>query len=103
NLIGLAGNDLRPGVGDEVRQQLRAGALDLLTIHLAEGRASDAQSKGEFELLEKNELLTDRTAIVHGIALGPVEFDKMKRAGASLIWSPRSNMQLYGETTDVLA
>jgi cytosine/adenosine deaminase-related metal-dependent hydrolase len=40
---------------------------------------------------------------VHGIALGPAEFDKMKRAGASLIWSPRSNMQLYGETTDVLA
>jgi len=35
------------------------------------------------------------------VALGAGEFAEMAKAGTALIWSPRSNMELYGETANV--
>jgi len=40
-------------------------------------------------------------AHVHGIGLTTWDQDKMVREGTALIWSPRSNLQLYGETARV--
>jgi cytosine/adenosine deaminase-related metal-dependent hydrolase len=45
--------------------------------------------------------LTKNTAIIHGAALHAAEFDQMQKAGTALIWSPKSNIVLYGTTTDV--
>jgi len=39
--------------------------------------------------------------VVHGIGLGNADFTEMSKIGASLVWSPRSNLTLYGETTDI--
>jgi len=54
-------------------------------------------------MLESAGLVTNRTAVIHGIALTDADFAKMAAAGAALVWSPRSNMVLYGETADVAA
>jgi 5-methylthioadenosine/S-adenosylhomocysteine deaminase len=40
-------------------------------------------------------------SIIHGVALGKNEFDKMAKNEMGLIWSPRSNIELYGAITDV--
>jgi cytosine/adenosine deaminase-related metal-dependent hydrolase len=41
--------------------------------------------------------------VIHGVAFTPSDFRKMRSAAAALVWSPRSNIDLYGSTTDVIA
>ncbi len=48
-------------------------------------------------------LLTAKTTIVHGAALGDVELGQMAAAGMSLVWSPQSNVFLYGAGTTLSA
>ena len=69
--------------------------------HVAEG----INLAGENELTclsaQGNDLITSRTSIIHGIALGAKDVDLVRQAGAKLIWSPRSNVSLYGDTAPV--
>ena len=46
-------------------------------------------------------ILSDRTVIVHGIALKAEDYKKMADAGSSLVWTPRSDLFLYGNTAMV--
>ena len=94
-----------PSVDDilaESKTKLEAGTLDVFLIHLAEGKANDSTTKQEFTVLQDKGLLTDKTIIIHGISFGETEFQFMKASGASLVWSPRSNIELYGQTMDVI-
>jgi hypothetical protein len=68
-------------------------------VHLSEG--IDEKSRGEFGILKQKNLLAGGTAIIHGTAFGEPEFKAMGKAGAKLIWSPQSNLVLYGKTTDI--
>jgi cytosine/adenosine deaminase-related metal-dependent hydrolase len=68
-------------------------------VHIAEG--IDEKSRQEFDTLKSKGLLTGGTAIIHGTAFGDEEFRDMARAGAKLIWSPQSNLALYGQTTRI--
>ena len=72
-----------------------------LVVHLAEGKRNDASSAREFRMLRARGFLQEGLSIIHGVALRGPDFDEMKTAGVGLIWSPRSNVELYGETTDV--
>ena len=99
---------------------LKAGAYDAWMIHLAEGvrdedrRPGDTfSSRAEFATLQAKGLLTDTTVVIHGTALEPADFAAMRAApsvrtngvtdgrGAKLVWSPLSNLVLYGTTTHV--
>jgi cytosine/adenosine deaminase-related metal-dependent hydrolase len=88
---------------DAAKNNLEAGKLDGFFIHLAEGKANDPVTRQEFSLLQSKGLLTSKTSIVHGISLGASEFETMRQAGASLVWSPSSNIELYGETANIIA
>ncbi len=68
-------------------------------VHLGEG--VDENSRKEFDTLKSKGLLTAQTAIIHGTAFGAAEFTEMAAVGAKLIWSPQSNLALYGKTTNV--
>jgi cysteine-rich repeat protein len=48
-----------------------------------------------------HDLLGPRTGIVHGVALKAAEIGLLASRGTSLIWSPRSNVSLYGDTASV--
>jgi hypothetical protein len=48
-----------------------------------------------------NDLLLGKTAMIHAIGLLAADYGAMAAAGTSLIWSPRSNITLYGETARV--
>jgi len=70
-------------------------------VHLAEGVRGDPKSLGEFTTLKAKGLLASGTAIIHGAAFGDTEFQQMGTAGSKLIWSPRSNLVLYAQTTNI--
>jgi cytosine/adenosine deaminase-related metal-dependent hydrolase len=101
NILGITPDDFRNAKPEEVAK-VKMGEAELFTIHIAEGKAGDPQTRTELGLLKDAGLLTNRTAIIHGVALTGDDFKAMAKAGASLVWSPRSNMVLYGETADVL-
>jgi len=48
-----------------------------------------------------NNLLLGKTAMIHAIGLTAADYGAMATAGTALIWSPRSNLTLYGETARV--
>ncbi len=83
--------------------ELQNGRLRSLIIHLAEGAPSDSSSHREFKMLKEQKLLTDGLLIVHGTALSQADFVDMHSANVGLIWSPRSNEELYGGTTNISA
>lgn len=76
-----------------------AGNVTAYMIHLAEGLSQRAFD--EYTLLVDKGLLRAQTVIIHGTALAPADFDDVAVAGAKLVWSPSSNMVLYGDTTNV--
>jgi cytosine/adenosine deaminase-related metal-dependent hydrolase len=99
---------------------MSAGLVDAWLVHLAEGvRDSDrpagdvVSSRAEFIQLQASQLLNDATVIVHGVALESADFAAMAAApparadgvgdghGAKLVWSPLSNLLLYGRTTAI--
>ena len=80
-----------------LRAQIDAGEVDAVYVHLAEG--VDARSHDEFAELKQANLLTAATIIIHGTALTPADLDDVAAAGAKLVWSPQSNLRLYGATT----
>ncbi|MGH1347417.1 MAG: amidohydrolase family protein [Nannocystales bacterium] len=72
--------------------------------HIAEGITDDANN--EFTCLSGqpgNDLIESNTAVIHGIGVRPTDIREMADVGAKLVWSPRSNIDLYGITADVLA
>jgi len=76
-------------------------ATKSFVVHLAEGVRGDPKSLIEFTTLKAKRLLASGTAVIHGAAFGDSEFQQMGAAGAKLIWSPRSNLVLYAQTTDI--
>jgi 5-methylthioadenosine/S-adenosylhomocysteine deaminase len=111
---------LSPGDAVLLRGAMSAGLVDAWLVHLAEGvrdgdrRPSDpTSSRAEFTTLKARNLLTDATVVVHGVGLEPEDFYEMAHApaaraggtgdgrGAKLVWSPLSNLLLYGKTTAV--
>ena len=79
-------------------------ALGAYGPHVAEG--VDTEARNEFLCLtggRKDAVnpLDDRTALVHGIGLRAEDVQTMAERGMALIWSPRSNLSLYGDTASV--
>jgi 5-methylthioadenosine/S-adenosylhomocysteine deaminase len=70
-------------------------------VHLAEGLDTDEKSRNEFNILKEKGLFTGQTAIIHGTAFRDAEFKEMAQVRAKLIWSPQSNLVLYGKTTNI--
>ena len=87
--------------GGHLISQSQSGSLNAWFIHLAEG--VDQSSKNEFDILWDKGLVMDETVIIHGTALDQSQFEKMSQVDAGLVWSPFSNLVLYGDTTDVVA
>ena len=74
-----------------------------LLAHLAEGAPKNASAAEEFYTLQGRGLLKPGVSLIHATALTPQNFAAMAKAGVGLIWSPRSNIELYGDTTNVAA
>ena len=79
---------------------------DAYTPHVAEGISTSANNEFVCVSGQKasgEDLLEDQSAFIHSVGLTPNNYGQMAAAGTSLIWSPRSNVTLYGDTAVVTA
>jgi cysteine-rich repeat protein len=74
--------------------------------HVGEGIEESARNEFRCTSTSANggrDLFQRQTAVIHGIAVTAEEIGTMATEGTDLIWSPRSNMSLYGDTAMVPA
>jgi len=81
-------------------------SLDGYLPHLAEGVGVEARneilcSQTDDPSQSRIDLLQRQTAVIHGIALTEADALEFRKNQTSLIWSPRSNIDLYGNTAPV--
>jgi 5-methylthioadenosine/S-adenosylhomocysteine deaminase len=82
--------------------ELGTGNLRSLIVHLSEGNPQDSGAHREFAMFSKSSSLPAGLVFVHGSALRPEDFAKFTdKTSVGLVWSPRSNDELYGSTTNV--
>lgn len=102
NVLGI-GRDYNETTATAVRRKIAEKELDLVLIHVAEGKRTDPESIAEFDVLRARGFLAPSTAVIHGVAFDKSDFAKMRLAATALVWSPQSNIILYNTTTDVIA
>ena len=70
-------------------------------LHLSEG--TDAAAHAHFEALTSvdPDALAPSLSGIHCVALQPLDFKAMHANGGSMVWSPLSNLLLYGQTARV--
>jgi hypothetical protein len=83
--------------------ELGTGGLRSLIVHLSEGAVNDSSAHREFLMLDRAGLLRPGLVLIHGTALREPDFKVMRDKQVGLVWSPRSNDELYGSTTNLAA
>lgn len=101
---GSAGTQLATGCGYPAINTSAAIAGDSAYLpHIAEG--IDAFANNEFNCVDDDRMTHDlvqpNSAFIHAVGLTPADYAEMAGGGTSLIWSPRSNITLYGNTAQV--
>jgi 5-methylthioadenosine/S-adenosylhomocysteine deaminase len=88
--------------GDAERFLDRLQNSSCMLLHLSEG--TDERARAHFEALQMadgNWAITPALAGIHCAALEPDDFGVLAEHGGSMVWSPLSNLLLYGQTADV--
>ena len=93
-----------PSSPSTVCRNFASGKTKAYLVHVGEG--DDAAARSEFARLGSittpaNCLYAPQTTITHGMAFTISEFMTMASAGMKLVWSPQSNVSLYGQTADI--
>lgn len=73
--------------------------------HVGEGRKSDCTASSEIDAflayVAEQRNSGRRFSAVHAVATGPEQLARFSELDVTLVWSPRSNLSLYGETIDL--
>jgi len=94
--------DAQASKADAFLAEIKRKACFLL--HLSEG--TDEAAHKHFEALHirgEDWAIASSLAGIHCVALKDVDFKTMMKRGASMVWSPFSNLLLYGRTADIAA
>lgn len=75
------------------------GDITAFYLHLCEGRRGDERSGKEFERFLEMGAATPATVLIHAGSLQAEQIHQVAEAGCKLVWSPQSNLRLYGQTT----
>lgn len=69
--------------------------------HVSEGIATEANN--EFKCLSKTTVgvIVGRTAMIHSVGLNAKDVSEAAKVGAMVVWSPRSNVDYYGDTAPI--
>ncbi|QQO33216.1 amidohydrolase family protein [Bradyrhizobium diazoefficiens] len=120
-VLDVVENDVFPlelmhGRMDFLLCELKAGTLRGMVVHLSEGAPTDSAAHREYtmlskEILRQKDLKTgiesaierEGLILIHGTALRDQDFKGMKESKVGLVWSPRSNDELYGSTVNLAA
>ncbi len=87
-----------------IDSESRVDGAGIYLPHIAEG--IDVESRNEYLCTSSNEnggadLIKPNTSVIHGVGLNPSDIADMAASGSNLVWSPRSNIDLYGNTARV--
>lgn len=75
-----------------------------LLLHLSEGTNASAYKHFKDLRINADEwAITDALTGIHCVALTAADFKRLEKKGASIVWSPLSNLMLYGATANVKA
>ncbi|MGE5184731.1 MAG: amidohydrolase family protein [Acidobacteriota bacterium] len=91
----------KPSWADSVKHGIAAGTLDAFIVHGGEG--IDAHAEAEWGQLKSQGLALPQAVIIHATAFTPQDLAEMGEVGAKMVWSPASNLILYGKTANVPA
>lgn len=91
--------ELKPEDEKSVRDAL--AAQNPVIAHLCEG--VDASAARELRQARAHDFLTKGFVIIHGVPLLEKDWQDLGKSGVGFVWSPRSNIELYGRTADVAA
>ncbi len=93
--------DMKASDASDLINKMNSGECEAWYVHLGEG--TDQNQFNEFQELKNLGLLREETIIIHGTAFGSAQFQEMAAVGCDLVWSPTSNMLLYGNCTNAAA
>lgn len=96
-------------IGDAQANQATAFLVEIkrkecFLLHLSEG--TDEAARSHFEALRMaggEWAITPSLTGIHCVALRAEDFQTLAQRGASMVWSPFSNLLLYGKTADIAA
>jgi cytosine/adenosine deaminase-related metal-dependent hydrolase len=89
---------------DAAQFMARLEASSCLLLHLSEGTNAAAHHHFDaLHLADGSWALARSLAGIHCVALTATDFQAMQAHGASMVWSPLSNLLLYGQTADIRA
>ncbi len=94
--------DVEAGSAEKFLKRLQESSC--LLLHLSEG--TDERARQHFEALRMADgtwAITSALAGIHCAALTAEDFRVLGENGAAMVWSPLSNLLLYGQTADVKA
>jgi hypothetical protein len=96
------GTLLTSGCGyPSIRTSSSASQDGVYAPHVAEGIGAAAENELTCASQASNDLITANTAVIHGVGTNAKDVAVIAAAGAKLVWSPRSNVSLYGDTAPV--
>lgn len=86
--------------GGDVRVRCEATPANApFLIHAGEG--VDEAAAAEVSRLDALGCLRGNTVLVHGVAMTPLDWERVAARGAGLVWCPASNAFLFGRTAPV--
>jgi 5-methylthioadenosine/S-adenosylhomocysteine deaminase len=103
NVTGISGFSRsisgKPSFAQSIKTDIALNKLDAVVVHAGEG--IDEHARVEWDLLVSQGLNVPELVMIHTTAFGAKEYREAAAAGAKVIWSPLSNLLLYGKTADV--
>jgi|ETNmetMinimDraft_26_1059896.scaffolds.fasta_scaffold13398_1 hypothetical protein len=96
--VGAVG-DFDQDKADGYISNFESGTYNAMFLHIAEGL--DEKSRQEYDTLKELGLARKELIVIHGAALGENELDYMGKQNMSMVWSPVSNLILYGGTAKI--
>jgi hypothetical protein len=85
------------------KEYLKSPNRSAIIAHLSEGRRLDPYNQLEYKLIKLLGLNQPNVNFIHGVGITNEDFKDMAANKMGLIWSPYSNLLLYGETLDIVA
>jgi cytosine/adenosine deaminase-related metal-dependent hydrolase len=91
-----------PGLTPELKRTYRSTDRRIpWMLHAAEG--TDERCRAEVKALGAQRLLRENTVLVHALGVDAEDVAALAEAGASVVWCPESNRNLYALTADLRA
>lgn len=101
-------------LGDSSGQMLNSGcgynspilttevaAFDAYVPHVSEGISLASRNEIVCQTNDPNDIIQPQSAMVHAVGFLAEDFRNLQEDFASVVWSPRSNVDLYGNTASV--